>query len=655
MLERRIAPVIGAIQRATVVTLGDPAATGVVEVVGPGGSFGTGVLLSTGRDILTAAHVVTDKTGTIKPGNFTIVFEVPQTVKITVPSSLIIKNPGWDGNTRDGNDLAILPLPMPAPAAATRYQLYTGADEVGKTFTIDGFGDTGVGDTGDEGPTAFASYGTLRTAQNRHDATNAVFGGAPVNPIPARTPLPNPAFPANSALVYDFDDGQVAHDALGFFYGLNNLGLGNAEGFPAPGDSGGPGFIGGAVASIVSYGFGFPDPPDVNPGTNNSFGEVEVEVDTRVSAFAGWINSVINVNRLQVDMASPVTAGAPIGITVTAVNAYGMAIPGYTGTVTFTTTDPNGLAITLPPDYTFVAGDNGRHSFPGGATLVTAGPQSITATDTANPAATGYGDTTVNATDTDHFEVDALNTAATAFLPRVAPGVFGPIGTGATPGLRVTAEDRYGNTTPNYLGTIQFASSDAAAVLPPNYRFTGFDQWQHVFTLTKDRNNAIKFMTAGDRTAAVRDAGDAAINGETTVRVLAPGTPVSLLVNTPTQVTAGAPFVVTVQALDVFGGIAPGYLGRVHFTTTDLNGARVLPPDYTFTVGVDRDNGSHSFNGVVLVTAGLQRIIATDTADPSITGDTPLTVLPAVTDRFLVTPAAPNVVPNLAFGATVTA
>src|SRR5689334_16426980 len=68
---------------------------------------------------------------------------------------------------------------------------------------------------------------------------------------------------------------------------------------------------------------------------------------------------------------SPVTAGTAGSFTVTVTPTT------YTGTVHFTTSDGS---ATPPSDYTFVSGDNGQRIF--SMVLVTAGTQSITATDT---------------------------------------------------------------------------------------------------------------------------------------------------------------------------------------------------------------------------------------------------------------------------------
>jgi hypothetical protein len=77
-----------------------------------------------------------------------------------------------------------------------------------------------------------------------------------------------------------------------------------------------------------------------------------------------------------------VTAGTPFDLTVKAVDTFGQVALGYTGTVTFTTTDPD-PGVVLPADYTFSAADQGTHTFSGGFTLITPGDQTLTAADAA--------------------------------------------------------------------------------------------------------------------------------------------------------------------------------------------------------------------------------------------------------------------------------
>ena len=83
----------------------------------------------------------------------------------------------------------------------------------------------------------------------------------------------------------------------------------------------------------------------------------------------------------------------------------------------------------------------------------------------------------------------------------------------------------------------------------------------------------------------------------------------------------GAPFSVTVTALDVSNATVSGYTGTVHFTTSA--GSSTLPADYTFVAG---DNGTHTFS-VTLNSSGTQTVTATDTAIASITGSASTNVL----------------------------
>jgi predicted outer membrane repeat protein len=87
-----------------------------------------------------------------------------------------------------------------------------------------------------------------------------------------------------------------------------------------------------------------------------------------------------------------VRSGIPFDLTVTAVDPFGQVAAGYTGTVTFRTTDPDS-GVVLPADYAFTAADAGVHFFSdtglGETTLVTRGYQSIAVTDTADGSLMG--------------------------------------------------------------------------------------------------------------------------------------------------------------------------------------------------------------------------------------------------------------------------
>src|SRR5438874_11831566 len=76
----------------------------------------------------------------------------------------------------------------------------------------------------------------------------------------------------------------------------------------------------------------------------------------------------------------------------------------------------------------------------------------------------------------------------------------------------------------------------------------------------------------------------------------------------PLIATAGAPFSVTVAAVDADGAPVSSYGGTVHFSSTDGATAVVLPADATLT------NGQRTFS-VTLATAGSQSLTASDTAN----------------------------------------
>jgi hypothetical protein len=280
----------------------DGVAMVIVETTGGLFYGGSGVLLSTGRHLLTAAHLVTDGSGALNVISARVFFDLPfPDGRVEIAGGSFIPHPDWDGDVLRGNDIAIITLAEVAPAAAQRYDLYDGTDEVGKDGTKAGYGLSGQGDTGETGA---YDFGTKRSGQNKYDALADVA----LENWWGRTPGVD--FVPGSVLQYDFDNGKFdnetgtwPNDAFGFMFGdldpllRDPLGLGEDEVMAALGDSGGPTFIDGKIAGIASYRerlFNWPswyDSPDVNGWPDSSFGEFGS--DTRVSFYADWIRAVI--------------------------------------------------------------------------------------------------------------------------------------------------------------------------------------------------------------------------------------------------------------------------------------------------------------------------------------------------------------------------
>jgi len=89
------------------------------------------------------------------------------------------------------------------------------------------------------------------------------------------------------------------------------------------------------------------------------------------------------VTHLAVSAPPTATSGTAFNFTVAAEDASNSIVPGYTGTVQFSSTD-TGVGVALPANATLV---NGSGTF--SATLVTPDNQTITATDTVTPSITG--------------------------------------------------------------------------------------------------------------------------------------------------------------------------------------------------------------------------------------------------------------------------
>jgi hypothetical protein len=306
------------------------------------------------------------------------------------------------------------------------------------------------------------------------------------------------------------------------------------------------------------------------------------------------------------------TAGAAANFTVTARDAFGNVATGYTGTVHFTSSDPQ---ASLPANYTFTAADAGTHTF--SATLKTAGSQSLSTTDVAT---SGF-----SATQT------GIQVAAAAPVWLNLTALPASTTAGAPVSFMVIAEDGYGNVAVSYTGTVSVTSSDAQAVLPASYTFTATDHGVHTFTAT--------LKTAGTQHLVVKDTAGSVFASQMPIQVNAAGASNLSMGLFPAQIQAGAQGSFTVVAGDAFGNVATGYTGTVTFSSSDVQAG--LPASYTFTAA---DQGMHTFTAT-LKTAGMQGLTVRDTQTGFTGSQTSILVTPAAANKFIVSGSASTTVP----------
>lgn len=291
--------IVGVNSTATAAGGGDPryvaprsqyggVATLIMDYGSAGSFICSGTLLGNQKSILTAGHCVSDGT-TARPLSTTVHFYTgtdPDNVTWSQPSfSYQVTNyavhQDYTGRVIDQNDIAVLTLDRLVDWSVQSYELFDGDDLGGVEFNVAGYGgrsDVG-GDLGDN-----LGTGRLRQGDNRYDFRlgDDDFGGL------WSDVLGEPASQIEHSWLSDFDNGLADNDAAcivaveGFGIAPSakycDTGLGLDEVSIAGGDSGGPGFVGGKVASVNSYGLTFgPFYGDINPSPdgspNSSFGE----------------------------------------------------------------------------------------------------------------------------------------------------------------------------------------------------------------------------------------------------------------------------------------------------------------------------------------------------------------------------------------------
>ncbi|EDY16538.1 hypothetical protein CfE428DRAFT_5961 [Chthoniobacter flavus Ellin428] len=339
-------------------------------------------------------------------------------------------------------------------------------------------------------------------------------------------------------------------------------------------------------------------------------------------------NTAAPATHFTVSAPSTVTAGVGFNTTITALDQFNNTATGYRGTVHFTTTDA-GAGTTLPADYTFVAGDNGVHTFGSGVTLVTAGTQTLTATDTASSSITGTSNS-----------IGVFSSAATHLVVTTQPSISATAGTPFATQPVVKEEDAFGNVI----------TSDSTHTVTAARGSVGTGPLQGAALTVTLTNGVATFSGLSYNVAETINlsfTSNAGVSGATSNNITVNAAAAShLVVAAPSSTTAGNPFNVTVTAKDPFNNTVTGYSGTVHFTSSD--GQATLPANTTLS------SGAGTFSST-LKTAGTQTITGTDTVSGAITGTTSgIVVIPAAATHLSVsTPASATA--GSSFGATVTA
>ena len=292
-----------------------PQKSGVVQLFMDYGDLGSSVcsgsLGSDRRTIVTAAHCISPLSSGYTPQKVSAIFwngdpdagalNNPLATTIDVTASFV--NPDYTGQVVDQNDIAVLRLAEFAPEWATAYELYEEGDLTGKAFNVAGYGLRSF-----EGGAVGANLGTnrLREGDNVYEFRigDPRWGG-----------LLNVFGTADYAFSFlsDFDNGLGENDAscavaqaialpAGTFC---DNGLGAREVGIAGGDSGGPGFIDGRLASINSYGLTF----------GGDFGDVDLFLNSSWGEFSGYVPVYLHgdfIRGVQAAIPEPATWGLMI-------------------------------------------------------------------------------------------------------------------------------------------------------------------------------------------------------------------------------------------------------------------------------------------------------------------------------------------------------
>lgn len=238
----------------------------------------------------------------------------------------------------------------------------------------------------------------------------------------------------------------------------------------------------------------------------------------------------------------------------------------------------------------------------GGATATTSGVATFPGLS-IDKAGTGYrllATSVSGLTEADSASFDVSAGSAVGF---VVTGFPSPAIAGTSGSFTVTALDANGNVATGFRGEVAFSSTDSQAALPAAYTFTASDSGVRSFQAN--------LKTAGTHVLQVDDTASVLPQASQTGIQVVAAAPAALAVSgIPSPIGLHAPADLVVEAKDAFGNLSPGYLGEVHFSSSDFSA--LLPAPYTFTAS---DAGRKQLAGAVrFATEGTHSVTATDLA-----------------------------------------
>jgi hypothetical protein len=235
-----------------------------------------------------------------------------------------------------------------------------------------------------------------------------------------------------------------------------------------------------------------------------------------------------------------ITAGDTVTAQVTLKDAQQNVATAYRGTMHVISSDG---AAQLPGDQSWTAVDSGTHAI--SVRLVTAGNQTLTATDAANPSITCTAPVAVQ-----------------PGAPHLVLGLPADVNAGIATNGSVAAQDAFANPVFSYAGTVNLTSSDAAATVPATVRVA---EGHAVFPIT--------FATMGPQTISAADSAAASISGAAGVRVH------GLVYTDPVQPNAAVKLVLNAAA------------SNAHAVQLDLVASRAVASGFAVGMNLPADGG----------------------------------------------------------------